>query len=279
MLSLRSTHRWFAMGFVLAWALSHAALANAQNDPKQAEPTPAEKIRQTLDRVIALDYQGNSITEALNHIKSNSPPQLNLIVDQLALAQMGLNDGGGIPLNIEVKNTRGKLRTALAKLLNSHNLTYVILEDSLLITTEENAVNRQMRQRLPIDVTEMTAAKAFREIARQAGINLVIDPRVGEAANRKVNLQLDDASVETGLRLVAELVDLKAVRVGNVMFVTDSARAEKIRKEESLSPPNLPGIGIDRAFNVIGGGIGGGFGGVVPVPPPAPPVEAPPPKE
>lgn len=273
MFSLRSTHRWFAMGFVLAWALSHAALANAQNDSKSAEPTPAEKIRKTLDRVIALDYQGNSFTEAINHIKSNVP-QLNIAVDQIALAQMGLVDGGGLPLNIEIKNTRGKVRTALSRLLANHNLTYVVLEDCLLITTEENAVNRQMRQRLPVDVSDMTAAKAFREISRQAGINLIIDPRVNKAANQNVNLQLDDASVETALRLVAELVDLKAVRVGNVMFVTDPARAEKIRREESLFPPIGP-LGIERVFNVVGGAIGIGGGGPVPVPPPAPDAEQP----
>src|SRR5262249_40658048 len=147
MMSLRRKHRWFGAGFLFAWALSHVAVASAQNEAPR--PTAADKIRKTLDQVIALEYQGNSFSEAINHLKDRT--QLPILVDQMALQQNGLVDNG--PVNIELRNTRGKVRQALQHLLASHNLTYVIIEDSLLITTEESAITRQMRQRLPIDLT------------------------------------------------------------------------------------------------------------------------------
>lgn len=264
MTTLGRTHRWFGMGFLLAWALSHSAVANAQNDP--VRPSPADKIRKTLDQVIALDYQGNSFGEAISHLKDRT--QLPVVVDQIALQQMGLVDGA--PINVELRNVRGKVRNALQNLLANYNLTYVVLEDTLLITTEETAMARQMRQRVAVDVTDVAASKAFRDVAKQAGVSLILDPRVSKNASGKVTLQLEEASVETGLRLIAEFVDLKAVRVGNVILVTDAARAEKLRREEleiRHGAPGMPMI-IDQ---VIRGGIGNAVPGVaVPLPEVAP---------
>jgi hypothetical protein len=236
MLSLRRKHRWFGAGFLMAWAFSHVAVVNAQNETPR--PTASDKIRRTLDQVIALDYQGNSFNEAIGHLKDRT--QLPVLVDQMALQQMGLVDGG--PVNVELRNTRGKIRQALQHLLASHNLTYIIIEDSILITTEETALNRQMRQRIPIDLNEVPAGKAIREIARQAGVAIVVDPRVAKAVNQPITLQLEEASVETGLRLIAELVDLKAVRIGNAVFVTDPARADRIRKEEAFHDARGGGV-------------------------------------
>ncbi|MEI7687123.1 MAG: hypothetical protein WCL32_19060 [Planctomycetota bacterium] len=257
MISLRRQHRWFGMGFLLAWALSQSAVVNAQNEP--ARSSPAEKIRRTLDQVIALDYQGNSFGEAINHLKDRT--QLPIQLDQVALQQMGLVDG--IPVNIELRNVRGKVRTALQNLLANHNLTYVILEDSLVITSEEAAIARQMRQRVALDLNEVPANKALRDLAKQVGVSLVLDPRVNKIAAQPVSLQLEETSVETGLRLVAELIDLKAVRIGNVILVTDAARAERIRREENELRHGAVGMPmiIDQ---VIRGGGGNAVPGVAP---------------
>src|SRR6185436_14017035 len=66
MMSLRRKHRWFGMGFLLAWALSHSAVVNAQNEPARA--APADRIRRSLDQVVSFDYQGNSFGEAIAHM-------------------------------------------------------------------------------------------------------------------------------------------------------------------------------------------------------------------
>jgi hypothetical protein len=279
MFDLSRKHRWFAFGFVLAWALSHLAVARAQNEKES--PPANEKIRKTLEQVIALDYQGQSIREAIAHIEDRS--KLPIVLDPMALQAIGLPDG--IQVQAEVKNLRGKLRQVLQSFLHNYGLTYVVLEDSLLITTEDGAVTRQMRQRIPIDIQDVAAGKALRDLARKAGVSLVLDPRVAKTAQQKVTLELDDATVETSLRLVAEFVDLKAVRMGNVMFVTDAARAAKIRKEEatpSAEPRTSP---IDRLAPFIGG-FGGGVGvPAIAIPPvqapaaPAPPPTDPPAKE
>lgn len=268
MLRLSRKHRWFAFGFLLAWALSHRSSAGAQDEKiAPSELSPSERIRKKLDQVIALDYAGQSFQEAILHLKDRT--QLPVIVDQMALQQIGVFDGA--PLQFELRNTRGKVRQALQHLLHGLGLDYVVLEDSLLITTEESATQRQMRQRLPVSVRELSAASALRELARQSGVALVIDPRSRKQAEQKVTLELEEASVETGLRLLAELVDLKAVRMGDVIFVTDAPRADRLRREESA--PLFPFEGRTSTFLDRVGAPGVGAAPIVP-PPPVPPADA-----
>src|SRR6185369_17926491 len=111
----------------------------------------------------------------------------------------------------------------------------------------------QMRQRVSVDVAGEPMSKAIKDLARKTGITLLIDPRVAKEASTKVSLQLDDATAEIAVRLLAELADLKAVRMGNLLFVTNDARAEKIRKEEIANPVNNPLQGVFPGGRIFGG--------------------------
>jgi hypothetical protein len=100
---------------------------------------------------------------------------------------------------------------------------------------------------------------------------LLVDPRVSKEAQSPVTLQLDDVPLETAVRLMAEVSGLKAVRMGNVLFVTNKANAAELRAEPDLVPP----LKSSNADEVVVPGIGAIPGvkiapGVVP--PPAVPV-------
>lgn len=135
MFRLSRKYRWFAMGFLLAWALSHGSILGAQEEARASYEPPAARH-----------------------------------VCQLATA-----------------------------------------------------------------VRDVAAGQALRDLARSAGLGLVLDPRIESATRQKITLDLDKVPVETALRLIAEIVDLKTVRLGNVVFVTDPARAERMRREEPTS--------------------------------------------
>jgi type II secretory pathway component GspD/PulD (secretin) len=251
-------HRLFVFGFVLAWALSHRAIENVAVAQNEERPVPGDRVRKKLEQIISFDYSGQSFREAIAHVQERT--QLSISIDPIAMQQVGVVDG--VPLQIELKNSRSKVRQALQGFLQNHGLTYVILEDNILITTEDNAVARQMSQRFPIEIKDVPATKALRDVARQAGLNLVVDPRASKIASTNVTLELEDATVLTSLRLIAEFVDLKAVRMGNVIFVTDPVRAERIRKEEAATtPPSLDpralmgGVGINAGPAIAGGGV------------------------
>jgi hypothetical protein len=222
--------RWFLFGLLLGWALTHATVFGQSTSKTTSS---ADKIRAGLDKAITIDYNGQSLVEALNKVRDKSGIAINLDPTLFVQMQIGFNGPGGDPQpQIQIRATNEKASQVLRKFLNVHQLTYVVFEDSILITTEEMAVIRQYRQRVSVDLDEVPLKKALRDLAKNHGINLVIDPKVSKQAETPVSLQLENTGIETALRLLAELAGLKAVRMGNVMFVTSEETAKKIRKEE-----------------------------------------------
>src|SRR5947209_12139154 len=99
---------------LLTWALSHAAVfgdppgEKGRQDAKD-KLTPVERIRKALEQPITLDFSGQSLQEALQHIQEKTGIEFNL--DQVALALMGINinDNGDQPITL--KSQGGKVRT------------------------------------------------------------------------------------------------------------------------------------------------------------------------
>jgi hypothetical protein len=253
--------RWFLFGLLLGWALTHATVFGQQSAGKTA--SALEKLRASLDKNITLDYTGQSLTDVLNHFRDKSGVAIN--IDQVALMQMGTPVPDGNVGPVTLKATNEKASQALRKLLNSQQLCYILFEDSVLVTTEDMAAMRQMRQRVSVDVEDVPFSKAVRNLAKNHGLNLVIDPKVMKQSEVPVSLQVENAGIETAVRLLAELANLKAVRMGNVMFVTTEEKAKKIRDEEQqqLDNPLNPNLPLTPP------NIRGAFGGVM-VPPVAP---------
>jgi hypothetical protein len=246
-------HRAILPALLLTWALAHAPVFG--DDPKAEksrkntkDQTPVERIRKALDQPLILDFQGVSIQEALQHLREKTGMEFNL--DQAALTLMGvnINDNGGEPI---VLKSNGKLSVALRKLLGPRQLAYVIFEDSILITSTELATIRQMKQRVYFDVDEVPLSKALRDLARNHAFNLVIDPKVVKDLHKLVSLTLDGTSLETSVRLLAELAGLKAVRMDNVLFITNEERATKIRKEDKDAQPNGDDPTMPGRFRMI----------------------------
>ena len=178
------------------------------------------------------------------------------------------------PAAVEIKSNNAKLQIALKNLLSSQGLTYVILENSLLITTEDQAVTKQMTQRINVKISDVPLQKALKDLMRGTPVNLVLDPRIVKDAQNAVSLDVEGVTVETAVRLLAEMGGLKSVRVDNVLFVTNEARAEKMRQEQ---PPLQPAPANRQQFPNMFGGPGIGIG-IAPAPPPAvrPPAVVPP---
>jgi hypothetical protein len=254
MFTFSPKERWFCLGLLLVWSLTHASVWGGDPNDKGKE-TQAEKIRKSLDQTVNLDYSSQSFQDVIGHLKDKTG--VPFVLDMFTLQQMGLGFEEN-PTPLQIKGEKIKLRQAVQRMLNSYNLTFVILEDSVLITTEEMGLARQMRQRVSVQVEETPLHKALKDLARTTALNLVIDPRLSKDSQTPVTLQVEDATLETAVRLLAELGGMKSVRMGNILFVTNEDRATKIRKEESAPIINNPAEVFLPGRAVFGGG---GFGG------------------
>ncbi len=255
-------------GLLIGWALCQAS---ALGQTSAGRVTLAEKLRPTLDTPVSLDYTAQSLSDAINHFRDQTG--ISIVMDQAAMQMEGY------PAQLTLKAKNEKAGQVLRKLLNRYSLRYVVQDGGdILVTTEEMATARQYLRRVNVELEEVPLKKAVREFARSQGINVVIDSRLPatESSDAPVSLRLDNVSVETTLRLLAECASLKAVRMGNVTYITSEDRAKKIRDEEAsqldnpfngnMPAPNGPPMPMGAWAGAAG--VNAVPARVVPVPPP-----------
>jgi hypothetical protein len=232
--------RWtrLAASVAVVLALGACVLAPAAPLPpeKAAAPISAGKIRKELDRVITVEFDQQPLRLAINQLHEQT--RVNFVLDQVTLAQMNV-DPDAVNVTLRLKDV--KLRSVLRTLLSHYNLSYAVVEDTVFISSEEMAMARQLRQHVNVDLDKVEFARALSQLARETATNLVMDPRVGKEAQVPVTLQLEDVPLDTAVRLMALTIDLEAVRVGNVLFVTNKANARKMKEDPDLVPTAQPG--------------------------------------
>ncbi len=269
--------RWMLAACLVA-ALAYrpiSAVPRPADAPKPADAA-AEKIKKALDQTISLDYDPAmgqvTLGAAIEDIRQRA--KLNIVVDhhaKMILANAGV-DPANAPVELRLKEV--KVRSALKHLLIQYNLTSVIDHDILLVTTEEQALQRQIRQRVNVDFDKVPLDEALRQLQRESNANLVIDPRHIKKGSEPVTMKLDDVPLEVAVRLIAEMAGMRSVRQANVLFVTSKETAAELKKEEEQPATPNP----FAPFNVPGGfgGFGGGIAGGIAIPPAAGPGPAPP---
>jgi hypothetical protein len=256
-----------ALSLVLVLAVAPAAPVPPPRNEKTAE-TPAERVRKALDQNIAnLEIDNQQLPLALEQLREET--KITFVLDRTTIAQgMGLDVDNGAPVRTKLQNV--KARAALRNILNQYSLSYAVIGDSVVITSEEMAVYRQLKQRVSVDLDKVPMDKALRGLARETATNVVVDNRAQKESQNPVTLQLDDVPLETAVRLVAEGAGLKLVRMGNVLVITTKAHATELRNEPELAPsPRLPGADGNPPAVAAPWGLAPG---VLPAPP-APPAK------
>jgi len=247
---------WVLVVKLTVWA------APAVSEPRPA-PSPAEKNRKLLDQHVSAEFAEQPLHAVLATLSEQT--KIKFVLDRMTMAQVGLNEGD-MPITAKLQDT--KVRAGLKAILGQYGLSFVVLDDTVLVTTEEVALYRQMRQRVNVDVQDVAFQTALAQLARSSACNLVLDPRAAkEQKSAVLNLQLEDVPLENAVRIMAEMAGLKSVRIGNVLFVTTAERAERMRAEPDSRPPQ-PGFAPEVPFG--GGLLPPGIGNAAP---PVPPVK------
>lgn len=246
---------------------AHAA-PKPKSEPRSKNETDAEFLRKVLESKVTIEFTGLNLQAALAQLSEDHG--INLVLDKAVIQQMGFEPND---MMIEAKLKDVKLRNGLRTMLSPFNLTIAIVGDSVAVTTEEQAIYKQLKQRISVAYDNVPLNKAIKELAQNYSINVVIDPRTmkNKVAEAPVTLNVDDVPFEAVVRLMCEMANLKPARMGNVIFITTEDRADKLKDSDSLVPnPGLPvGPGLPGNPNA-GGALLPGLGGAVPGAPPLP---------
>jgi hypothetical protein len=268
-------------GAVLAWAVAPSLLSAAPAASEKAV-SPIDKLHTALDKTITLKIERQPLSVAVDMLREKS--KINFVLDGLTIQQMLGFTPDQPPSPVEANFKDVKVRTALRTILSPYSLSFACIGDTVVITTEDMAMLRQMRQRVNLDLSKVEFAAALKSLSRDTATNLILDSRVEKEAKATVSIQLEDVPLETAVRLLAEMAGLKPVRVGNVLFVTKKETANEMRADPDLQQPNQPGQpggffpGVTVA--IPGGGIVAPnppplISGTAPIAPPAVDVEKP----
>lgn len=272
--------RLFAVAVLAVTPVAAEAAAPVPAAPAKSD-NPMAAARKALDEVGDMNYQGRTLNDVINDLKDKS--KVPVILDN-TVYQFGLDPNQPV---VTVNLKQVKLKDGLKAVLAPYNLKFGLTAEGLFISTEEGVITRQLRQRVSVDCDGTEFATAAKQLATDTGANVVVDPRLGDKAKKAVTLKLDDVPLETAIRLLSEVADLRAVRMSNVLFVTTPEKAKVLR--EDADGPTSPSPA--NPFFPFGGGVGlppGGIGGVVlpavpidpiQVNPPPPPQVTPPPVE
>jgi hypothetical protein len=244
----QSAVRWPLLAAVLAfaWALTAggAPAAPATDTTKSNKnDSSADHIRKLLDQNLDnLEIVNQTLDNAIAQLHEQT--KINFVLDRITIQQMGIdpaNSNGQNQQNVDIKLQNVKWKTALRNILSPYNLSYAIVGETVVITSEEMAIYRQLRQRVTIDLDRVQVGVALKQLAHETAANILLDSGCLKEAQAPVTLPLDDVPLETAVRLIAEMGGLKAVRVGNVLFVTSKTRANEMKSDPDLVPRPQPG--------------------------------------
>ncbi len=231
----------------LGLALMPVLLSAARPDAAKTKPvaSAAEKVRKDLDQTITIPGQPNTLKDYFDVLQAQT--KLNFIVDDKAFASLGAvnvlaTDFSKSPLPAK-KEYRAKdlLRTVLKQIVVSPvAATYVVVGDTVVITTEASAPYRLMEQRINVECEKEELATVLKRVGRESGTNLVLDTRAVKDGQTTVTFDLQDVTMETAVVVIAESVGLKPVRIGNVVFLTTKDKALEMLAEQAVGPIPLP---------------------------------------
>jgi hypothetical protein len=203
-----------------------------------ADPGPAEKVRDKLDQTVDSfkPVEQWTLKDALEWLADRY--DLKFSVDVRAFETEKIADVRQSMIAAkdqwELKNAKLKevVRTLLKHLpATTSGATYVIIDDTVVVTTAARAPYHWMRQPVSVDSEKEELSSVLRKLSRQTGVNLVFDVRAAKDPQTPVTMQVHDVPLETAVSLLSEMAGLKPVRVGNVLFITTKANAQEVRAD------------------------------------------------
>jgi type II secretory pathway component GspD/PulD (secretin) len=210
----------------------------AVDGPKELNPKPesqSQAIQKLLEQPVSVEFANSALQDAFAKLADLT--KLNFVLDRGSMQQIGIVPEQSL---VTLKLDKAPVRVALRRLLSQYNLGYAVIGDMVLITTEEMAILRQMRQRINLNLDRIALDEALNDLAKRTVTNLILDGHVTKEAKTPVSLKLHDVPLEVAVRLMANQAGLRPVRAGNVLYVTTKTNAAELKGDgEGAGAPGV----------------------------------------
>jgi hypothetical protein len=238
-------NRRLLLGLVVIAGLAVLAVAGAAPSPPSPQPVTAK-----LSKRIKFDGVTDAKT-TLGDILDWLAKQNDLTFDVNDKAFKFENAADVLKTDLtSVRPMRNvRLDTVLRKVLGQvavgSGATYILREDVIEVTTNTFLTTEVWGDfngpHLPLVWATLDKAPledALKELAEQADFNVMLDNRAGEKGKTPVTARLRNTPLDTAVRLLADMADLRPVQLDNVLYVTtkENAAAMDARLEKEKNP-------------------------------------------
>jgi hypothetical protein len=258
-----------------AFALSWSPAADKPPAKPEAVPTESALIARLARRI---DFGGadekTTLGEALDALAKTSG--LVFDVNDAAFRDEMLDDVLARPIDNrplpKMKNVTAEraLRSILARFPSSSGATFMVRREAVEITTRaaqaaEVWPKNYEGPHLPlvnIAFDRKPLGDALRDLAALSGMNVVLDVRAADRARVAVTARLLNTPLDTAVRLLADMAELKPYAVDNLFFVTTRENADRLTRDhpkltpdadQVISGPYRVGHGPGARSNANGG--------------------------
>jgi hypothetical protein len=216
-------------------------------------PAPPASLPQKLAQRVKFDGIDDpkiTLSEALD--KLSKLYDVNFDINEKAFKFENVMDAPKTPVTAEnplpaMKNVR--LSRVLDKLLSRipvpSGATYLVRSDHIEITTSifqaQEIWGKYGGPHLPLVnavLEKCPLEDAVKELADQSAFNVVLDNRAADKAKTLVTAKFLNTPLDTALRLLADMTDLRSVHLDNVLYVTTKGNAAALqgRLDKELGP-------------------------------------------
>jgi hypothetical protein len=181
-----------------------------------------------------------------------SGKELPIFLDTSGFKEEGLDSAAvyNTQISFQPFPKRMRLGTLLELMLSKvepAEVTYLVRDGSLVITTRKAASPQQLLQRaVMIDFDNTPFSEAMEELSALTGASIVMDNRLADKLKVPVTAHLrNDVTLKAALRMLADTADLKAVFLQGGIYVTDPWNAQNFERE--MHERRRPSNAHDRA--------------------------------
>jgi hypothetical protein len=243
----------------LACALATEAADRTAPEKKEAGATAKQLVTRLSQRFsLEKGIDANTpLKDALEFIADGAG--ISIHVDKQAFATAGFQEVEAQPVRMpKILNCR--LANVLRLLLSQVNAIYLVRDDYLEITPAPTVPGPEGapvldRSALPLVYgifEKLPLEEALRVVSDQADVSVILDAyRAAEKQKIAVTATFKNVPVDTAVQLLADMAELKMVRLGNVFYVTTRENVEAMKPtregrkpakgaEKAVGPPGAP---------------------------------------
>jgi hypothetical protein len=227
--------------------LESAAVPDTVNPDKPSiskAEAKARELRARLDEPANLDKGVDANTPLQDVLEFFSDRyDIPIVVDDKAFEAIGVQKIAEQPVSlpklIEVSRATA-LHMLLAQIMSDKGErgTFLLRHDHVLVTTTWHATPARWTQDRPgiphvdLALDRRPVDEALREVTALTGINVVVDVPAVAKARKTITAVMNNTRVDTAVRVLAEMAELKSVAVDNVLFVTTPDKAKQLQAEQ-----------------------------------------------